>query len=62
MRDTARVIGEVAAELARREAAGEEDAPPIYFVIFNGGRFRELRRSDDDFSFSMDRDKLAEPR
>jgi hypothetical protein len=61
MRDTARVIGEVAAELARRESSGEEDAPPIYLVIFNGGRFRELRRSEDDFSFSMDRDKAPSP-
>ena len=42
LRDTARVINEIATELARREAAAEEDAPPIYLVIFNGGRFREL--------------------
>jgi len=56
-RDTTRVIGEVAAELVRREAAGEEDAAPVYLVIFNGGRFRDLRRGDDDFSFSPDRDK-----
>ena len=62
MRDTARVIGEIAAELARREAAGEEDAPPIYLVIFNGGRFRELRRGDDDFSFSIGPRQTAEPR
>jgi hypothetical protein len=60
-RDTSRVIGEVAAELARREAAGEETAPPIYLVIFNGGRFRDLRRGEDDFSFSTDRDKPASP-
>ncbi len=60
-RDTARVIGEITAELARREAAGEENAPPIYLVIFNGGRFRELRRSEDDFSFSTDRDKPPSP-
>ena len=60
-RDTARVIGEIAAELARREAAGEEDAPPIYLVIFNGGRFRDLRRGEDDFSFSIDRDKPPSP-
>jgi hypothetical protein len=57
MRDAAHVIGEVATELARREAAADEDAPPIYLVIFNGGRFRDLRRGEDDFSFSMDRDK-----
>ena len=51
----------MATELARREAAGEEDAPPIYLVIFNGGRFRELRRGEDDFSFSTDRDKPPSP-
>jgi hypothetical protein len=60
-RDTARVIGQIAAELARRETASEEDAPPIYLFIFNGGRFRELRRGEDDFSFSMDRDKPPSP-
>ncbi len=60
-RDTARVMGEVATELARREAAGDEDAPPIYLVIFNGGRFRDLRRGEDDFSFSTDRDKPPSP-
>ncbi len=60
-RDTARVMNEVATELKRREAASEEDAPPIYLVIFNGGRFRELRRGEDDFSFSMDRDKPPSP-
>lgn len=60
-RDTARIINEVATELARREAAGEDDAPPVYLVIFNGGRFRDLRRSEDDFSFSMDKDKPPSP-
>jgi hypothetical protein len=60
-RETARIINDVATELARREAAGEENAPPIYLVIFNGGRFRDLRRGEDDFSFSMDRDKAASP-
>ena len=33
-RDTARVIAEVAAEVARREAAGEEDAPPLVLDRF----------------------------
>jgi hypothetical protein len=60
-RDTPRVIGQLAAELARREAAGEENAPPLYLVIFNGGRFRDLRRGEDDFSFSTDRDKEPSP-
>jgi hypothetical protein len=60
-RDTPRIIAQLAAELARRDAAGEEDAPPIYLVIFNGGRFRDLRRNEDDFGFSMDRDKPPAP-
>jgi hypothetical protein len=61
LRETARMINEIATELARREAAAEEDAPPIYLVIFNGGRFRDLRRGEDDFSFSSDRDKPPSP-
>jgi DNA segregation ATPase FtsK/SpoIIIE, S-DNA-T family len=61
MRDTAKVVAEVAAELSRRESANMDDAPPIYLVIFNGGRFRDLRRGEDDFSFSMDRDKPPSP-
>jgi hypothetical protein len=61
LRETARFINEIATELARREAAAEEEAPPIYLVIFNGGRFRDLRRGDDDFSFSSDRDKPPSP-
>jgi hypothetical protein len=60
-RDTARVIGHLASELARRESAGEEDAPSLYLVIFNGGRFRDLRRGEDDFSFSAGRDKPPSP-
>jgi hypothetical protein len=60
-RDTARVINHLAGELARRESAADENAPPLYLVIFNGGRFRELRRGEDDFSFSMDRDKALSP-
>ncbi len=60
-RNTASMIAEVAAEIARREAAGEEDAPPWYLVIHDAGRFRDLRRNEDDFSFSMDRDKPPRP-
>ena len=51
----------MAAEVARREAAGDEDAPPLYLVIHDAGRFRDLRRNEDDFSFSLDRDKPPRP-
>ncbi|MEX2092596.1 MAG: FtsK/SpoIIIE domain-containing protein, partial [Pirellulales bacterium] len=60
-RDAARTIAEVAAEVARREAAGEEEAPPWYLVIHDAGRFRDLRRNEDDFGFSSDRDKPPRP-
>jgi DNA segregation ATPase FtsK/SpoIIIE, S-DNA-T family len=61
LRDTARVVNELAGELARREAANSEDDPSVYLLIFNGGRFRDLRRGEDDFSFSSDRDKPPSP-
>jgi len=60
-RETPKLIAEIAAEVARREAASEEDAPPWYLVIHDAGRFRDLRRGEDDFSFSMDRDKTPKP-
>lgn len=60
-RDVARTIAEIAAEVARRETASEEDAPPWYLVIHDAGRFRDLRRNEDDFGFSMDRHKPSRP-
>ena len=51
VRDTAAVIGELAAELAARGQAGHEQAPPVYLLVYNLGRFRELRK-EDDFGYS----------
>jgi hypothetical protein len=57
-RRMAEVIGEVARALDDRETAGAEDEPPVYLLICDLGRFRDLRKSDDDFSFSsIDEDK-----
>ncbi len=50
-RGTADLLGEISAELASRQERSEEHAPPIYLIIYNLARFRELRK-DDDFSFS----------
>jgi DNA segregation ATPase FtsK/SpoIIIE, S-DNA-T family len=60
-RETARVIAEVAAEIAQRESADNEAAAAWYLVIHDAGRFRELRRNEDDFGFSRDRDKPPPP-
>jgi len=60
-REVARVVAEVAAEIARRESVEEESAAAWYLVIHDAGRFRELRRNEDDFGFSRDRDKPPPP-
>ena len=56
------LITEVAAEVTRRETSGDEDSPPVYLIIYDLGRFRDLRKSDDDFSFGRsDDDKPPSP-
>jgi hypothetical protein len=60
-RGTADLLGEISAELALRQERSEEHAPPIYLIIYNLARFRELRK-DDDFSFSsLDNGKPPSP-
>ena len=46
------LIHEIGDELARRQADDQAEFPSIYLVIFDLGRFRDLRKSDDDFGFS----------
>jgi energy-coupling factor transporter ATP-binding protein EcfA2 len=50
--ETAPAINELANEVARRQEAGAEQDAPRFLLIFNLPRFRDLRRADDDFSFS----------
>jgi len=56
-RGVASAIDGIAQELARRDTENDENASSIYLVIHNGSRFRDLRKSEDDFSFSMDKEK-----
>ena len=51
-RGAAGVLAEVAAELDRRQGSAQIDAPPIYLVIHDLARFRDLRKAEDDFGFS----------
>lgn len=60
-RDVPEAISQLAEELARRDKSGDESAPPYYLVIHNASRFRDLRKSEDDFSFSMDDGKPPAP-
>jgi hypothetical protein len=50
-RDVAAVMGEVAAEVARRQKAPHEHHAPAYLFVYNLPRFRDLRRAEDDFGF-----------
>lgn len=52
-RDTPAVLAMLAAEVTRREQSGSRDDTPIFLVIFNLGRFRDLKKSDDDMGFSF---------
>jgi hypothetical protein len=45
-------VAEVASEVERRRDDGITDAPPVYLLIHDLQRFRQLRKPEDDFSFS----------
>ncbi len=45
-------INQCSQELARRAEQPDENHPAIIVLVYNLSRFRELRRSDDDFGFS----------
>ncbi|MCL4205697.1 MAG: AAA family ATPase [Pirellulaceae bacterium] len=51
--ETAAQIGRLAAEVQRRLEGNLDGAPPIFLLVFNLPRFRELRKSED-FSFSFE--------
>ena len=61
-RDLAATFGGLAAELKHRQESTSEDQAPIYIVIYDVQRFRDLRKSDDDFGYTRyDEDKPAPP-
>jgi S-DNA-T family DNA segregation ATPase FtsK/SpoIIIE len=59
--DAGAAISELSAELARRQQ-DRSAAPPWFILIDDMSRFRDLRKSDDDFGFGgVDREKKATP-
>jgi hypothetical protein len=58
-REVPRVLAEVAAEVERRQES-KTDGPELFVFIHDLPRFRDLRRREDDFSFSK-RDEDASP-
>ena len=45
-------FADLAAEVESRQKASTEDQGPIYIMIYDLQRFRDLRKADDDFGYS----------
>ncbi len=60
IREAPEIMAEIAADLATRQQHSHDNLPPVYLLLYNLGRFRELRR-EDDFSFSSSDEQPANP-
>ncbi len=61
-RELAATFVGLSAEIKRRQESTSDDQAPIYLFIYDIQRFRDLRKSDDDFGYSRyDEDKPAPP-
>ncbi len=59
-RGTAAEIGRWAAEVQRRMDQNLDAAPPVFLILFNLSRFRDLRKSED-YSFSFEESSGESP-
>ncbi len=59
-RDVPQILSLVAGEVTRRQES-KTDGPEIFLFIHDLPRFRDLRRREDDFSFSRKADEDASP-
>jgi S-DNA-T family DNA segregation ATPase FtsK/SpoIIIE len=50
-KEAARVVAEVGEEVARRQQPDADDGPELFLLIHDLGRFRDLRRKENDFGF-----------
>jgi energy-coupling factor transporter ATP-binding protein EcfA2 len=50
--EVASVMNAIGDEVERRQQSGEQELPPIFLLIYDVQRFRDLRKADDDFGFS----------
>ncbi len=61
-REIPATLAELTAEIERRRTSASDEQAPIYMMIYDLQRFREIRKADDDFSYSKyDEDKPAPP-
>jgi hypothetical protein len=60
-REMAGVLSEVAAEVDRRLKERDASGPPMFVLIYGLQQFRDLRRPEDEFSFSSKRGEEKAP-
>ncbi len=56
-RELACVVGELAAEVERRQNSHEDPCAPIFVLAYGFHKLRDLRRREDDFGFSRSGDE-----
>jgi hypothetical protein len=56
-RELPAVIAQIAEEVERRLGAEGSEGQPIYLFVYDLQRFRDLRKAEDDFSFSRGEEK-----
>lgn len=61
LRDVGRALEEIAAEIKRRQEGDGADGPEIFLFLHDLARFRDLRRKEDDFSFSRREEDAGPP-
>ncbi len=59
-RDAARIVGAIAAEVARRQEP-DADGPEVFLLIHDLARFRDLRRRENDFGFGTPGEEAGPP-
>jgi energy-coupling factor transporter ATP-binding protein EcfA2 len=60
-REAPGLISELTEETERRQKTPDSETSPVFFVIYGLQRFRDLRRSEDDFGFSRREDEKPNP-
>src|SRR5205823_2232472 len=61
-RATEEAIGELAAEMERRQSSGGANPPAVFVIVYGLQRYRALRKSEESYSFgSGDEAKKPQP-
>ncbi len=58
-RELAAAVGELAAEVRSRQQDTERQFAPAFIILYGVQKLRELRRRDDDFSFSRGKEQAS---